>query len=223
MHETKRVDFSKTGTPKSAKAVECYKIDNQIERFKKLIGRTQKYLTTKSYMARGHLTPDADFIFTTGQFATFFLANVVPQFQSINNGNWKSVESKTRNLAAQEQSNLEIYTGAYGRLTLLDDRGEYAPIYLSEANQIEAPEYIFKIAYNPEKHAAIVFITSNNPFIERKKFREFCPNVCDKANIKFDKQTARAGFTFCCSYEEFSRVVHFNIPLNVDKLLSMNS
>lgn len=223
MHESKRVDFSKTGTPRSAKPVECYKIENQIERFNKLIGKTQTYLTTKSYMARGHLTPDADFVFTTGQFATFFLANVVPQFQSINNGNWKSVEAKTRNLAAQEKTNLEIYTGAFGRLSLLNDKGEYVPVYLSEANQIEAPEYIFKVVYNPDKRAAIVFIASNNPFIERKKFKEFCPNVCDKANIKFDKQTARAGFTFCCTYEDFLRVVQFNTPLNVNTLLSLHS
>lgn len=48
-----------------------------------LTGRGQHYL------ARGHLAPDADFVLEPEQDATYYFANAVPQWQAINNGNWK--------------------------------------------------------------------------------------------------------------------------------------
>ncbi len=52
-----------------------------------------------NYFAKGHLSPDADFITDAEQDATYFYFNVCPQFQSFNNGNWKALEYATRDLA----------------------------------------------------------------------------------------------------------------------------
>ena len=48
---------------------------------------------------QGHLSPDAGFIYNVEQDATYYFLNVAPQFQSFNNGNWKSLEINTRDLA----------------------------------------------------------------------------------------------------------------------------
>ncbi len=55
------------------------------------------FTTTKSnYLSRGHLAPDAGFIYDSFQDATYYFINVAPQFQSFNNGNWRMLEDKIR-------------------------------------------------------------------------------------------------------------------------------
>lgn len=218
--ESRRVNFKIDGIPKRAKAEVNYRKQAQIDHFKKLFGRNQHYFTNTSFLSRGHMTPDADFIFTSGQFATYFYSNVCPQFQTINGGNWKRVESLTRQLAEQEQTNLDIYTGVYRQLALPSSDGDLVLLYLSDANQIEVPEYLWKIVYNPQKNAAIVFITMNNPFVRRSDVRELCPDVCNQSGITFS-QSARRGFTQCCTYEDFSRILSPH-PLHVNRLLVLH-
>ena len=55
-----------------------------------------------NYFAKGHLSPDAAFIYDAEQDATYYFMNVAPQFQSFNNGNWKSLEMATRKYAEEE-------------------------------------------------------------------------------------------------------------------------
>lgn len=214
------MSFSIDGVPRRAKAEVNYRKQSQIDRFKKVLGQNQKYFTNTTFLSRGHLTPDADFVFSSAQFATYFYANVCPQFQTINAGNWVRVESITRELAAQEQVNLEIYTGVFGHLELASSDGSVVPLYLSETEQIEVPEYIWKIVYNPNSSAAIVFITMNNPFARRSDVRELCTDVCQQSGINFS-QTAKRGFTYCCTYEDFSRSVSMHQPLRANRLLAL--
>lgn len=165
------------------------------------------------------MTPDADFIFSSSQFATYFYANVCPQFQTINGGNWVRVETLTRQLAEQAETDLNVYTGLYRQLALPSSRGDLVNLYLSNTEQIEVPEFIWKVVHNPRTHAAIVFITSNNPFAKRADIREICQDVCQQAGIVFS-QTARRGFTYCCSYDDFSRTIS-PASLKVDRLLTL--
>lgn len=53
------------------------------------------------YFARGHLAPDAAFVYDTLQDATYYFANVAPQWQSFNNGNWRQLEEMGRHYAAR--------------------------------------------------------------------------------------------------------------------------
>ena len=70
------------------------------------------------YFAKGHLSPDAAFIYNVLQDATYYFINVAPQveniqlkthyltntlsqFQSFNNGNWKALEGGVRDLGAK--------------------------------------------------------------------------------------------------------------------------
>lgn len=204
--ESDRVSFKIDGIPKRAKAEVSYRKQQQIERFKQMLGRSQHYFTNTSFLSRGHLTPDADFVFSSAQFGTYFYANVCPQFQSINGGNWKNVENFARQLAAQEQTNVDIYTGTHGQLALVSSSGDLMPLYLSETDQIEVPEYLWKIVHNPQTNAAIVFISINNPFARRSDVHQLCPDVCQQSGIQFT-HNARHGFTYCCTYKDFARQV----------------
>jgi DNA/RNA endonuclease G (NUC1) len=189
-----------------------------MERFVEMFGEAQKYINTTSYLARGHLAPDADFIFSSSQFATYFYVNVAPQFQAINGGNWVRVETMARKLADHYQTDLIIHTGLYDILKLQNHK-----IYLEEDNLIEVPKWYWKVIINPVTKAGIVMITSNNPFAPLATLRseEFCQNVCEEAGVETKPlQNVRKGYTFCCEVNEFKRMVNV-LPnsLNVPNLL----
>lgn len=72
--ESSRREFKTTGLSHNARPSDAYKKTTQINHFEELIGatQTQTYFTSNSYLARGHLTPDADFVFPSAQWSTYF-------------------------------------------------------------------------------------------------------------------------------------------------------
>ena len=52
-----------------------------------------------NWFAKGHLSPDAAFVYQREQDATYFYINAAPQFQSFNAGNWRFLEEGARDLA----------------------------------------------------------------------------------------------------------------------------
>ena len=79
---------------------------NQKSVVKKILGSNMINGTTiidstssgTNYLAKGHLSPDAGFVSDVQQEATYYFVNVAPQFQSFNNGNWRSLEQAVRDL-----------------------------------------------------------------------------------------------------------------------------
>ena len=75
------------------------------------------------YLARGHLAPNADFIFDSWRDATFHYVNAAPQWQSFNGGpgpsstsparNWATLEDNCRLLAVERGLDLMVYTGIF--------------------------------------------------------------------------------------------------------------
>lgn len=208
MKESRRIGFKNAGVPKAAKPENNYKTETQIARFNKQLGRHQNYFNQKSFLSRGHLTPDADFIFPSAQFATYFYANVHPQFQVVNSGNWVRVEALARKVAADSNENFDVYTGVHDVLRVIDAKGDKQPLYLVDGNLIAVPKWTWKVLINQRTGNGIVIITSNNPFADSSDAQEFCPNVCASSGFN-DKNFAnyRKGYTFCCSIEQFKKVV----------------
>lgn len=60
------------------------------------IKKAYKTAYTSFGMSRGHLAPAADFLLAAERWATFQLANVAPQPQTHNNGEWKVIEGEVR-------------------------------------------------------------------------------------------------------------------------------
>uniref|UniRef100_A0AAG5D1L9 DNA/RNA non-specific endonuclease domain-containing protein n=1 Tax=Anopheles atroparvus TaxID=41427 RepID=A0AAG5D1L9_ANOAO len=217
--ESYRPSFKVAGVPSNVPVDSAYTIKSQQARLTELLGssaQAAKYVNSLSYLARGHMTPDADGIFRTWQWATYFYVNVVPQWQKVNSGNWLIVEKYARTIADRLQEDITIYTGTYGILTLPHTNGTLVPITLI-ASGIIVPKWTWKIIKSPRTNSAIVFISSNDPYRTSMQSEEFlCPDVCRQSGwyvASFD--TYAKGFTYCCSVVSFKAVVN-NIPDDVN-------
>lgn len=225
--ESGRREFKTTGLPSNARPSDAYKKATQINHFNDLIGtaQTQVYFASSSYLARGHLTPDADFVFPSAQWSTYFYINTCPQFQSVNAGNWLRVESLARKLAQHYDVEMEIFTGVYDTLELENSFGNLKSMYLTVDEKYQVPKWMWKIIKNTATNSAIVMITLNDPFRNEDQIEEFCTNVCARAYVDSKHfKTIRKGYTFCCELLEFRRVVRTLPPeATAGKLLSCSN
>ena len=73
----------------------------KIDRYNSLSGKPiiDKSSRGTNYFSKGHLSPDAAFIYQLEQYAAYYFINVAPQFQAFNAGNWKALEFATRKVA----------------------------------------------------------------------------------------------------------------------------
>ncbi|KAF5302649.1 hypothetical protein FQR65_LT08490 [Abscondita terminalis] len=86
--------------------------------------------TSNVYLATGHYTPKAEYIFGLQQRLTFYYVNAAPQWQSFNGANWNTMEANCRKLAGDRQTDFIVYTGTYGIATLPDVNGNEQELYL---------------------------------------------------------------------------------------------
>ena len=196
-------NFKTSEIPENISIKTTYTKLNQLKRLERILGDkmlAQGYMTT-TFLSRGHLTPDADGIFISWQMATYYYVNTAPQWQSINNGNWKTIEGAVRRKAGQLKSDCLIFTGAHGILVLNN-----IPITLHD-NGIEVPLWTWKIIKVTSKNSGIAFATLNNPY-QTFKPTPLCKDICketkwDKSNFKdFNK-----GFTICCKISDLMKVI----------------
>lgn len=127
-----------------------------------------------TFLSRGHLAPDADFHFHSWEIATYFYANIVPQWQSINAGNWLRIENAVRNKAKELKEDLTVTTGSEGVVRL---NGSEHPLFLASNYQVPVPEFLWKVVCTVDNFC-IAFVVSNNPFDEY--VRVVCENLCPR-------------------------------------------
>eukprot|EP00092_Neocalanus_flemingeri_P008407 GFUD01009063.1.p1 GENE.GFUD01009063.1~~GFUD01009063.1.p1 ORF type:complete len:458 (-),score=83.36 GFUD01009063.1:40-1413(-) len=183
----------------------------QLEQVKQILKTNNKFGdeniidTSRSgttYLARGHLAPDAAFLYHVLQDATYYFVNVAPQFQSFNNGNWRSLEFHIRELAIKLGRDLRIVTGTHGILEYPNKIQILTPIFLFNSSFIPVPEYYWKLVQDPQTNKAAVFIGLNNPHT-RTAPTELCTNRCgDMAWVDWDVEDLSAGYMYCCTLQE---------------------
>lgn len=193
-------------------ANEAYKQVTQKTTFTNILGSStlaDQYLNTTSYLARGHLSPDADFVYVSASYTTYFFINTVPQWQAVNNGNWKSVELAVRSKAGDDKSRFRIITGGFQTLQLNDVNGNLQNIYLQSPNKLAVPKFSWKVAKNMITLEAIAFVTLNNPFVGNISSSDLlCQNICDKYGwINSAWSNPSKGFTYCCDVNELKTVI----------------
>lgn len=138
-----------------------------------------------NYLAKGHLSPDADFIEGAEQDATYFFFNVAPQFQSTNNGNWKYLEYAARDYA-KASGNVTVWSGTFDTLVYPDQNGNDVPIYIYLSNgkqYIPVPKYFWKVMHNERTDEVVAFVLLNDPHSEDIDDQHaFCNSVCTAIN-----------------------------------------
>ncbi|XP_044737667.1 uncharacterized protein LOC123299356 [Chrysoperla carnea] len=176
------------------------------------------------YLARGHLTAKADFIFGAQQRSTFYYINTAPQWQIFNAGNWNDLEYSTRKFSGDRNVELEVYSGTYDTCQLPDKNGKSTSIYLllddNNRPAIPVPKYFWKVLYNPITKEGTAFIGVNNPYFFDNTTDVFCTDVCDQISwVSWNRKNVTLGYGFCCDVNEFRKTVKYLPEFNVNKLL----
>lgn len=220
-----RPPFSVDGLPADVSANLAYKKAYQKSKFSSLLGSSRQaelYINKKSFLARGHLSPDADFLFASSQLTTYFYINTCPQWQSINAGNWLHVEMSIRKAAEKYQTTFTIITGTYDVLKLPDVNNNPTEIYLVSKNKLPVPKFIWKVAFNEDSGKGIVFVALNDPFSKRISNDDLlCTDICNNYGwgTKSLSNISR-GYIYCCDVNELSNVINTMPSIKVNGILN---
>jgi hypothetical protein len=221
-------NFKQGGFFRGLKVDSAYKTKSQKKFVSSLVGSeasSQIFHGKTSYLARGHLSPDADFVFQEWQDATYYFVNAAPQWQSFNNGNWRAVEESVREYAAKTRSTLSIFTGTLGQLRLKNLDSREVPIFLArkgDENFLPVPQYFWKLVHNAATNEAVAFVGVNGPPAEGMSAptEEVCSDKCASAGWRFKNQVSPSrGRLFCCSYDEFGGLVGWIPDIEMPNLL----
>ncbi|EDW41321.1 uncharacterized protein LOC6605502 [Drosophila sechellia] len=192
-----------------------YGQSNQLDAFSTALGldASQYFDSTKDlYLTRGQLAARLDFVHSSAQRATHFYVNAVPQWRSINIGNWLAVESSLRQFVADEALNVSVHAGSYDISTLPNSQGVQTPLYLNaETKQLPVAKILYRIVIDQESRKGVVLIVVNNPHItltETLKDYVICEDVGAQIDwLDWDKANLQKGYAYACSVEDFIEVV----------------
>uniref|UniRef100_A0A1B0B124 DNA/RNA non-specific endonuclease/pyrophosphatase/phosphodiesterase domain-containing protein n=1 Tax=Glossina palpalis gambiensis TaxID=67801 RepID=A0A1B0B124_9MUSC len=178
--------------------------------FERLLGPNQRFFARNEDVRRidrGHLTAAGDFMTNNMIQNTFRMINVIPQFHSINNGNWRAIEEWARRA---DNAPARVCSGAFDMVVQLPNRrNNLVPIHLRGANSIPIPLWTYKIVRN-RLNQRTAFLQYNNIHDDQMP-----PNIprqigCTVVQCPLDLPRSNAlGFTYCCEPLHFKRNFHF--------------
>jgi len=169
---------------------------------------------SEKYLARGHLAPNADFIFYSWMDSTYHFVNVAPQWQAFNGGNWMYFENGLRDFVTERKIDLVVYTGTHGVCQLEDTDGVMVDIFLYLPDRLPVPKFYWKIVFDPDQGAGVAVIGVNN--IHLKSLPSdyiLCPPIPDHPileNVFYPDNLSR-GVIWACRVEDLATAVP-NVP-----------
>ncbi len=160
------------------------------------------------YLARGHLAPNADFIFYSWMDASYHFINVAPQWQTFNGQNWFYLEKALRDLVTARGLDVTVYTGTSGVAQLEDVNGNMVDIYLYNGNRLPVPRFYWKIAYDPVANAGVAVVGVNNPHLAAipADYR-ICAPLSDHPLMEGvnEPENIKRGVSWACAVEDLAR------------------
>lgn len=178
-------------------------------------------MSSKQYLARGHLAPMADFVYAAQQRATFYYANTAPQWQSFNTGNWGKLEAAVRALAAAKKATLTVYTGTHGSFRFGEEE-VFLAADKSGNRSIPVPLVFWKVVHDEDGGQAVAFVGLNDPKADPadNPARSICrPDVCPDIRWASFKGDAESGLMYCCAVDDLTRTVKTLPPIGTVSLL----
>ncbi|KAH8364120.1 hypothetical protein KR084_002701 [Drosophila pseudotakahashii] len=168
--------------------------------------------TRDLYLTRGQLAGRLDFVHSSAQRATHFYINAVPQWRSINIGNWLAVESSLRQFVADGALNVSVHAGSYDVSTLPNSQGVQTPLYLNEeTKQLPVAKVLYRIVIDQESRKGVVLVVVNNPHITLTEILAdyvICEDIGAQLDwLDWDKTNLEKGYSYACSVEDFLQVV----------------
>lgn len=202
----------------------AYKRANQKIVFGKIVSRSavNQYINSREFLDRGHLAPKADFIFDSQQAATFYYANVRPQWHTFNSGNWERLELAIRKFVIDRHLQLTIYTGTYGTYEINGTK-----MFLASDSYglptIPIPQVFWKVVFDERNGRAVAFVGLNDPYADPNdnSAMHLCSvDVCHLIRWVNFKPIPKSGLMYCCEIDDFSKTVKTLPPIeNVYGLL----
>ncbi|KAH8370850.1 hypothetical protein KR093_005216, partial [Drosophila rubida] len=170
------------------------------------------------YLARGQLAARQDFVHGSAQRATHFYVNAVPQWRSINIGNWLAVERSLRQFVADESLNVSVHAGSWGVASLPNAAGQQTPIYLdAETEQLPVPRLVYRVVIDQLSRKGIVLVVVNNPHASLAEILQdyvVCEDVGAQLNwLDWQKTQLLQGYAYACAVDDFTAVVK-DLPLD---------
>lgn len=128
----------------------------------------------KSGFDRGHMMPAADNLCQTQQIQDecFYFSNMSAQYHSLNAGDWKSLETYTREETYKKDS-VKVWTGNLGEI--------------KKIGRVSVPKYCWKVLYIKNEKKFRAFIFENNT----TKPDGFLNN-----EVKLEEVEKKTGFEF---------------------------
>ncbi|KAM8714454.1 hypothetical protein ACLKA7_014566 [Drosophila subpalustris] len=194
------VDFTTDEIVTPAEAASYYK-RNIYDAFCCVFGNGQSYLPNSNALIinRGHLVASADFLFVDQMSSTFRYLNIVPQFKTINDGNWEKIERWIRSQVPWTAA-FRIRTGGIDVLTLTDGSGASREAYLT-GSKLPVPLWIYKVVRDHSGKGLYVFLSLNSIF-ERQRPNAIaaCQTVQCPVSLP---DNPNDGFIYCCDPSQF--------------------
>ena len=107
------------------------KEQKKMEKFYELTNVIDTASGSQDWFAKGHLSPDAAFVYQREQDATYYYVNAAPQFQSFNAQNWRFLEEGVRDLAKRYQQFIHNYVHSMEVFLTMIDYNHNKSIHIS--------------------------------------------------------------------------------------------
>lgn len=185
-------------------------------------------LDNNLFLARAHLSANADFIFGTQRRASFYFLNAAPKWHTFNAGNWLSIEMDIRRFVIKTKQTVQMYTGTFGISTLPHEiTGEQIELFLfvdDKGNKaIPVPQLFWKVIYEPITRRGSVFLGVNNPYLSEDEVHKhiICPDVSNEIPwLTWAATNITGGISYTCTVEGFRAATGLLQHLEVVDLLT---